>query len=330
MSGKLLFLLIIIFPAIILIGCVGYFLIEDWPISDAFYMAVITVTTVGFGEVYPLSSAGRLFTAALIVLGIGAFTYSFGVITDYIVAGELSGFLKERKMKRLIDSQHNHYVVCGYGEMGHQICLELSRKGCSIVIADNREEAVTRAHDHGFLALLGDAGMESVLKECGIERALGLVVATNVDSTNLLVVVTARLLRSDMPIVARASIDEVSDKLHRAGANRVLVPQAIVGRRMAQMLLHPEISDFMDVLTHDESLELILETLSIRETSDLVDKSLAQSKIRERTGASIVGLKRPGEGILASVEPDTTLRTGDTVFALGTRQQVESLAKFLE
>jgi voltage-gated potassium channel len=329
MPSKRLFILIIIFTVIIVFGTIGYSLIEEWSFTDSFYMAVITVTTVGFGEVYPLSNPGRLFTAVLIVLGVGAFTYTFGILTDYIIAGELSGFLKERKMKRLIESLRDHYIVCGYGEMGHQICLELARKSCPIVIIDNRESAVARAHDHGFLAVLGDAGMESVLRECGIERAAGIVVATDVDATNLLVVVTARLLKPQTPIVARANLEEVSAKLQRAGANRVLVPQAIVGRRMAQMLLHPEISDFMDVITHDESLELILESLNIDTNSGLVNLSLAESKIRERTGASIVGLKRPGQGILASVDPNTVLRAGDTIFALGTREQVESLADIL-
>lgn len=329
MPSKRLLLLIIIFTVIIVFGTIGYSLIEEWSLTDSFYMAVITVTTVGFGEVYPLSNPGRFFTAVLIVLGVGAFTYTFGILTDYIIAGELSGFLKERKMKRLIESLRDHYIVCGYGEMGHQICLELARKSCPLVIIDNRESAAVRAHDHGFLAVLGDAGMESVLRECGIERAAGIVVATDVDATNLLVVVTARLLKPQIPIVARANTEEVSAKLHRAGANRVLVPQAIVGRRMAQMLLHPEISDFMDVITHDESLELILESLNIDTNSGLANLSLADSKIRERTGASIVGLKRPGQGILASVDPDTVLRAGDTIFALGTRKQVESLADIL-
>jgi len=329
MKGKRTIAVVILFPAIILFGTAGYHLIEDWAIGDSFYMAVITVTTVGFGELYTLTFEGRIFTILLILLGVGAFTFTFGILTDYIVAGELSGYLKERKMRRLIESLRNHYIICGFGEMGHQICEELERKKCSLVVVDNREDAINRARDLGYLAVLGDAGLENVLKECGIERAAGIVVATNVDSTNLLVVVTARLVRPDIPIVARANFTEVSEKLIRAGSDRVLVPQAIVGRRMALMLLHPEISDFLDVITHDESLELILEALSIPENSEFTGKTLAQSRIRERSGASVVGLKRPGKGILTSVKPDTVLRAGDKIFALGTRSQVEALTRLI-
>jgi voltage-gated potassium channel len=297
---------------------------------DSLYMAIITVTTVGFSEVHPLSVPGRVFTAILIVLGVGGITFTFTSVTNYIVAGELRGFLKERKMQRVIDTLSGHYVVCGFGEMGRQVCQELRRKSCELVVVDIREEAVAKARDLGFLALQGDAGVDVVLKNAGISRASGLVVATNEDATNLLVVLSARVLRADMPVVARANLEEVAKKLQRVGADRVISPQSIAGRRMAQMLLNPEICEFLDIVSHDESLELLLENFRIVPHSILSGKSLRDSRIRELTGASIVGLKRPGEGILSSLKPDSVLETGDIVFALGTREQVESLSLMIE
>ncbi len=327
---KRLILIVVVFPSVILIGTIGYHLIEFWPWSDSFYMSVITVTTVGFSEVHPLSTNGRLFTGALIILGVGAITFSIGLITNYFLAGELQGILRGKRMQRIIDSLSGHYVVCGYGEMGHQVCRELGRKGCELVVVDVSEEAVSRAREDGYLAVQGDAGLDHVLRQCGLDRAKGLVVATDEDATNLLVVLTARVLRSEIPVVARANLEEVTDKLLRAGADRVMFPQSIVGRRMAQMLLNPEICDFLDVVSHDESLELLLENFRVCRGSLLESKSLDESKIRELTGASLVGLKRPGRGVITSLKADTVLEQGDIVFALGTREQVEKLGRLID
>lgn len=327
---KRLIPIVVVFPSIILIGTVGYRIIEFWPWTDSLYMSVITVTTVGFSEVHPLSTNGRIFTGALIMLGVGAITLSVGLITNYFLAGELQGILRGKRMQRIIDSLSGHYVVCGYGEVGHQVCRELAREGCELVVVDVSEEAVSQARDEGYLAFQGDAGLDPVLRKCGLERAKGLVVATDEDATNLLVVLTARVLRSDIAVVARANLEEVTEKLLRAGADRVMFPQSIVGRRMAQMLLNPEICDFLDVVSHDESLELILENFRICQGSLLERKSLEESRIRDLTGASLVGLKRPGRGVISSLTPDTVLEEGDIVFAFGTRDQVEKLGRLID
>jgi voltage-gated potassium channel len=324
--AKRLVPVVIIFPAILAIGGIGYRTIESWAWSDSIYMAIITVFTVGFSEVHPLSLEGRLFTAFLILLGVGGLTYTFGTVSNYVIAGELRGFLRERRMKRIIDSLSGHFVICGYGEMGRQVCRELYRQGCSLVVLDISLQAVQQAREQGYLAVQGDAGLDSALKECGIERAEGLVVATDDDSTNLLVVLSARGIRSDLAIVARANLEEVIEKLRRAGANRVLFAQMVAGRRMAQMLLNPEICDFVDVVTHDESLELLLENFSLCRGSGLENKTLRDSRIRELTGASVVGLKREGVGIIPSLTPSTMLLADDIVFALGTREQLNKLA----
>ncbi|UCF36084.1 MAG: potassium channel protein [Acidobacteriota bacterium] len=328
--GRRLIPVLVVIPGIMMIGTVGYRAIEGWDWIESLYMAIITVTTVGFSEVHPLSEDGRVFTTLLILLGVGGITFTFTTVTNYITAGELRGYLKERKMQRVIDGMNGHFVICGFGEMGRQVCNELRRKKCRLVVVDSSEGAVEAARAEGILAIHGDAGVDSVLMDAGIGRAQGLVVATNDDATNLLVVLSARVLRNDIPIVARANLEEVEAKLLRVGADRVLFPQSIVGRRMAQMLLNPEICDFIDVVSHDESLELLLENFQINAGSVVAGKSLRESRIRETTGASIVGLKRPGSGVLPSLKPDSVLQVGDTVFALGTREQVENLSLMIE
>ena len=317
--------IVIIFPAIIAIGSLGYRWLEGWNWADTLYMSIITVFTVGFTEVQPLTKHSEIFTIVLILLGLGGITYTFSAITNYVVAGELRGFLKGHRMRRYMDSLSEHLVVCGYGEMGRQVCKELQRKVRSLLVADISEEAVDLARADGYLALQGDAGLDTTLVECGLERAKGLVVATDDDASNLLVVLSARGIRSDLPVVARANLEEVREKLLRAGASGVMFPQGVTGRRMAQMLLHPEISDFLDVIAHDETLELILENFTVSEGSGLENQSLEDSRIRELTGASVVGLKREGIGVIPSLDSTMVLRAGDIVFALGTRQQLDEL-----
>jgi voltage-gated potassium channel len=324
-----LFPVMVIFPAIIAIGSIGFRLVEGWNWADSLYMSIITVFTVGFTEVRPLSQQGELFTIVLILLGLGGITYTFSAVTNYVVAGELRSFLRGHRMRRYIDSLSHHYVVCGYGEMGRQVSKELHREGKTLVVLDIEAAAVEQAQDDGLFALQGDAGLDSVLVQAGIERASGLVVATNDDASNLLVVLSARGFRSDLPIVARANLEEVRDKLLRSGATGVLFPQGVAGRRMAQMLLHPEISDFLEVITHDENLELILENFTVSEGSGLENRSLKEARIREQTGASIVGLKREGVGVIPSLKSTMVMKAGDIVFALGTREQLDKLAERL-
>lgn len=240
---KRLFPALVVFSAIILLGTAGYRWIETWSLVDCLYMAVITISTVGFSEVGPLSPKGQVFTIGLIVLGVGTITYAISSLTDVLVAGEIRGLLRIRRMKHLIDKLSGHYVVCGYGEMGRQICRELTRCNCDLVVVDINPRAVQQAVQNGLLALEGDAGIDSVLEECGIGRAAGLVVATDDDATNLLVVLTARGLNATFPIIARANLEQVVGKLLRAGANRALFPQSLAGRRMAEMLLQPDLAD---------------------------------------------------------------------------------------
>ena len=198
----------LIFTTIVVVGGVGYIVIEGWSWIDAFYMAVITVTTVGFGEVHPLTSAGRLFTSALVVLGVAAITYSFTALANYLIAGELGDVLEEFRMKRKIEALHGHYLVCGFGRVGRQVCTQLEQEGCSFIVIDSESHAIEQAKALGYPAVEGDAGNDEILHQAGILQAKGLVAAVESDAANLFVVLTARTLKPDIYVVARADSED--------------------------------------------------------------------------------------------------------------------------
>jgi voltage-gated potassium channel len=319
----------LVFGLIIALGGIGYWLIEGWSFLDSLYMAVITVTTVGFAEVHPLSPTGRVFTAALIVLGVGGITFAFSALTNYIIAGELGGVLEKRRMTRRVSALREHYIVCGFGRVGYQVCVELKREGQPLVVVDANPPSVERAMSQGYPVMVGDAGNDRVLLEAGIDRACGLVAAVDSDAANLLVVLSARALNSDLYIVARANFEDTEDKLQIAGADRVISPYSLGGRRMAQMLIRPDVVDFLDVVMHDESLELLLEELSVGQDCALDECSIGEARIRMVTGANILGLKRKEGGIIIAPETSTVLYPGDILIALGTRRQLEALAELV-
>jgi voltage-gated potassium channel len=319
----------LIFGLIIIIGGIGYWIIEGWSWLDAFYMAIITVTTVGFSEIHPLSPVGRVFTTVLIVLGVASITYAFSALTNYVIAGELGGVLERRRMARRINSLRDHYIVCGFGRVGHQVCIELMREGQPLVVVDADLPSVEQVSSQRYPVVIGDAGDDQVLQEAGIERARGLVAAVDSDAANLLVVLSARALNPDLYIVARANLEDTEAKLLRAGADRVISPYSLGGRRMALMLVHPDVVDFLDVVMHDESLELFLEDLTVGHDCTLDQCSIGEARIRKVTGANILGLKREEGKIVISPEASTVLYPGDVLIALGTRQQLESLAELV-
>jgi len=319
----------LIFGLITILGGVGYWIIEGWSWLDAFYMAIITVTTVGFGEIYPLSPVGRVFTAVLIVLGVASITYAFSALTNYVIAGELGGILERRRMARQVNSLRDHYIVCGFGRVGHQVCNELKREGQPLVVVDADLPSAEQASSQGYPVVIGDAGDDQVLEEAGIERARGLVAVVDSDASNILVVLSARALNPDLYIVARANLEDTEAKLLRAGADRVISPYSLGGRRIALMLVRPDVVDFLDVVMHDESLELLLEDLTVGHDCVLDQCSIGEARIRKVTGANILGLKREKGKIVISPEASTVLYPGDVLIALGTRQQLEALAELV-
>lgn len=311
---------------IIAAGTVGYLVIEGWTPLESVYMTVITLSTVGFKEVRPLSPAGQAFTAALIVAGVGAVTYLFAAISQYIVSGELTGSLRKARMQQRIDALSGHYIVCGFGRVGQQVVLDLVHEKRACVVVETTEQ-VTADTPSSVLRVVGDGSDDHVLEQAGIARAAGLVAVTGDDATNLFITLTARTLNPKLVIVARANQSATEPKLLRAGASHVLSPYTISGRRIARLLLHPSITDFLDVVMHSGQLELVLEECPVKEGSDLHGKTVAEAEVRKRTGANVLAVRRHNQGaILTNLPSEMRFEPGDVIIGLGTHEQLQTLA----
>ncbi|MHB0878638.1 MAG: potassium channel family protein [Anaerolineae bacterium] len=311
-----------LFLAVFVVGTMGYWAIEGWPPLDALYMTVITVTTVGFAEVRALSAAGRVFTMILIVMGVGSVAYVLGSTVEYVVATEFTDGIARRRRRRMIEGLSGHYVICGFGRVGSQAAHEFAAMGVPLVVVDEDAAAVAAATGAGLLAICGDATSDAVLLQAGVERAAGLLTALDSDAENLYVVLSARGLNARLLIVARADQEHSEGKMLRAGANRVLSPALLGGRRMAALALRPNVVQFLDVVTQTEDLELWLEEVEVPADSPFAGSSLQASQVRQRTGATVVALVGPDGALTTNPAPDLAVPPGAKVIALGTRAQL--------
>ncbi|NPA31468.1 MAG: potassium channel protein [Chloroflexi bacterium] len=307
------------------LGALGYRVLEHYTWTEALYMTLITLSTVGFGEVRPLSPAGRWFTMGLIVLGVGTGAYAFGALTEYIVSGELQGTLVRRRRMATLKKMRNHYIVCGCGRVGLQVALELQRLRLPLVVVDADEEALERCRQHDLLYLEGEPTEDEILHAAGIERARGLVAVLDSDADNLFVVLTARELNPDLTIVAQAVSDGAAQKLYRAGADRVVSPYTMAGHRMAGLLVRPYVIAFLDATLRSPDLELWLEEIRVAEDSELVGKTLAEADIRARSGANVLAIARGDRQMDWS--PQVRIQAGDVLIVLGRREQILALAR---
>lgn len=327
MRGRWLYVFLVP-PVVILIGTFGYSVIEGWGLLDSLYMTVITVWTVGFTEVRALSDTGRVFTILLILVGVGSLAFAGGRAVEFMVEGQLRGILEERRMKRDISRMKGHHVIAGLGRVGSVVARTLADKGVEFVVIDRDEEALERARQDGWLVIEGDATEEEVLHEAGITQARSLVCAMDTDADNTFVTLTAKTVNPDISVAARTSAESSEGKLRRAGADHVITPSVIGGRRLATMVLNPVVSDYLDLVTHGGGLEFRLEELEVHEGCPLAGLTVGESRIRHKTGAYVLALAHGGS-ITSSVSPDTRLDSGDRLIALGTPEQLESLAALL-
>ncbi len=319
------------FVAIILVGTTGYILLEGWPWTDALYMTLITISTVGFGEIRPLSEQGRMFTAALIVMGVGGAAYTFSTVADYLIAGELRGVLRRQRMQKRIRQMQGHYIVCGFGRMGRQVAGELMRnESVDVVVVERNPELLEAIERLGAIPVHGDAAADGVLEQAGIERAAGLCVCLPHDADNVFTVLSARTLNRTMTIIARANSEESERKLRIAGATHVINPYAISGRRMARQLIHPSVMEFMDVVMHQGQVEFRIEEIQVKAGSSLDGKTLEECNVRRRTGVNVLAVRRPTGEILTNLAGDFLLRPGDVLIGLGTPKQLEALSRLAE
>ncbi len=303
----------------------GYMRLEGYSFSEAVYMAVITLSTVGYGEVRPLSPVGRWFTIGVIVVGVGTGAYVFSALVDYIVSGQLQARFQERQRMRALAAMKDHVVVCGFGRVGQQVVAELQAMGEPVVVIDRDPEVLARCQRRNVLAVEGDATDDEVLLQAGITRAKGLVTVLESDADNLFVVVSARTLNPRLQIVTRATTEAAARKLRRAGADRVVEEYAMAGHRIVSHLLRPHVIDFLDAALRTAELELWLEEIRVGEHSPLVGKTLAEANIRSLTGANVLAVARHQDERIVDWSPRLRLQAGDILIALGRREQLEAL-----
>ena len=303
--------------AVVLSGTVGYMLIERWSAWDAFYMSVITITTVGFGEVHKLTFPGQVFTVFLLFGGVGSALYVFTLLATVVVEGGLPLRLQKRRQARMLTTIKDHFIVCGYGRIGSIIAGQLLQQHVPFVVIDRDPARLQAAMMDGLLAVQADASHEDVLKRVGIDTARGLISAVGTDAENVYTVLSARVLRPDLFIVGRAEGDDATRKLMRAGANRVVSPYQIGALHMAQTAIRPAVVDFMTLATSSDNLELAMEEIPVAPGSSLVLKSLLDANLRQRFGVIVVAIQREDRRMEFNPEPESSIRAGDKLVVLG-------------
>jgi voltage-gated potassium channel len=311
-----------VFAAVLLIsivatGTIGYMLIEGWSAWDAFYMTVITVTTVGYQEVHQLSVAGQVFTVLIIVSGVGAALYSFTLLAAVVVEGGLPKRFQRRRAARMLETIKDHFIICGYGRIGSLIAGQFRRQKVPYVVVERNPERQQVAIDEGGLAVAGDASGEDVLRRVGIDRARGLIAAVSTDAENVYTVLTARVLRPDLLIIGRAENEDTSEKLKHAGANRVISPYHIGAVQMAQTALRPAVVDFIALATSSDSVELALEEIAVAPASALAGRSLVDANLRQRFSVIVIGIQHQDGRMEFNPEPESFIRSGDKLVVLG-------------
>ena len=314
--------------AIIVVGTGGYIIIEGWSFLDALYMTIITITTVGYDEIHPLSTGGQIFGIFLIIGGVGGALYTLTAIIGYIIEGHFGTTLERRRMKARIAKLKGHFILCGYGRVGEEIARKFKEEGIPFIIIDNQPERVALAEQSGYLYLQGDATSDEVLREAGIEQARGLVAAAGDDADNTYITLSARGLSPNLFIEARASCGEAETKLKKAGANRIVSPHGIGGRHMAMLALRPAVVDFIDTVTHGRGRELQLEDVGIGGNSSLV--GLTMKAARSKTGIAILATRKKSGKFLTNPHDEEIIENGDRLIVIGTKERLAALEEAFE
>lgn len=329
MDAKKFRFAIILSAGTISLGTLGYYFFEGMTFFDAFYMTIITVSTVGFSEIKPLTTVGRTITLIVIVMGISVGGYTIGMIARSFLEGELRIFFGRKKLEKRIAALANHFIICGYGRIGRIISAELADDQIPFVVIEKDAAAIEQLQKNRYLWIQMDATSEEALLEAGIRRAKGLVTALPSDANNVFITLTAKGLQPDIFILSRASDHNNEDKLKRAGATRVVSPYLIGGRRMAQVLKRPTVVDFIDIAMMERHLGLMMEEATIGPQSDLIGKNILDSNLRKDFGVIVVAIKKVSGEMIFNPMPGETLEGGDVIVVLGKMENLERMRTVL-
>ena len=310
------------FTILISVGTMGFYVIggDEWSLIDSFYMTIITITTVGFGEVHPLNDLGRLWTSFVIVFGVSGFLYMLSEIGAELVEFRV---YKENQKKRKIRKMKNHYIICGYGRMGAVIARELHEKNYPFVVVELDKDKVDKISALGYQSILGDATIEKTLEEAGIHQAAGIVVCLNNDPDNLFVTLTARSLNHDAFLVSRCSQINNKPKLKQAGANKVVNPYTAGGHRMAELLISPELEDTVSLSLKQGIVDLAIDEVNLTNLNSFHGVKIKDSKIREEFNLIIVGLVNGDGSYDINPDPELQLTADHIVMVMGQKRQLQ-------
>ncbi len=331
-AARTIFLIAALLAAVLLGGTFGFAWIEDRPLFDSFYMALITLTTVGYGEVIPLSQAGRIFNSALIISGVTVVFVSIGILGDLLIQLELKNYFGQRKAMRKIDRIADHYIVCGLGRVGRGVVKELRRNNAPSIAIDQSEERAAWAREQGLPALVADATSDATLEQAAIHRAKGLVAAIGNDAENVYVTLSARVLNPDLLIAARATDEDAAQKLKRAGAQTVFTPYTFIGHRLAQALLRPHALSFLDVASAFKESKPDLEIVQVKVSPSSVSAAmtLAESNLRQRLGVIVLAVTKANGEMHFDPSGAISIESGDVLVAVGERRKLEDLEREIE
>ncbi|HEX3468913.1 MAG TPA: NAD-binding protein [Candidatus Elarobacter sp.] len=313
--------------AVVAVATAGYAALEGWPAFDAFYMTITTVTTIGGGEPRPMDVAGKSWTIAVVIFGFGALTYTVLQLFGYVVEGQLGADVSERRMRRRVARMEAHFILCGFGRVGREIAHDFTAEEIPFVVIDINPDSLQRAAGEGFTVMNGNAADVATLKAAGIERARGLVTAVDDDADNIYVTLSARVLRPDLFIVARANAADAERKIRLAGANRVISPYTIGGRRMASLAMRPTAVEFVDTVLSANNGQLLLEDLTIGPESPWIGRPLS-ALFPDGDEAVVLALKRDA-AMRFRPAADTLLAAGDEIVAAGPPEAIRSLEQRL-
>jgi len=331
-SSKTLKIGIGVILLLVVIGTVGYHLIEGWEIIDCLYMTIITIATVGFKEVGPLSTGGKIFTMGLIVTSLSSLAYVGTSIARFVFDGDLANYIKTYRVDKKIAKLKNHVIIVGFGRNGEQAAIELAEHGVEFVIVDKRDNVVSRIRENReLLYIKGDATHEEVLEQAGIYEARALIATTHNDADNVFVVLTARSMNPGLTVISRASEMGSQMKLKRAGATNVIMPERIGGQRMAKLVHQPDVVEFFESILLQKTQDVSLEEVSCRNLAQqFVGKSILDLRIRELSGANIVGIKTGGARYIFNPDPKMIVSRNDQLFVLGNPGQIKKMKELLE
>ncbi len=319
--------LLVIF--IVSVGVAGYMMIEGWNLLDALYMTVETLTTVGYNEVHEMTRMGRIFTILLICIGVALFLYVAGAVVQFMIEGRIRTILGRRRLNKKIDRLKNHYIICGYGRIGKVLCKMLLRKPFDLVVVEKDPELISAMDADKILYVSGDATDEENLLKAGMKRAKGLIAALATDTENVFLVLTARQLNPDLYIIARASRNESKSKLQAAGANKVESPYDMGAASMAQRIIRPTVTNFLELAFAHRRKDIQMEEMPVHSSSDLVNVMLKDSGIRQQFNLIIIAIKKPDGNMLFNPSFETVIESGDTVIAVGQENNLQQLEKIL-